>query len=145
MCRKCNFFYADAVSGEEQLGVPGHVFLLKFPESTPDAKYCSLQEYPRLDLALGCAVGGCWALPVFILFRHTCQRFSSLLLGMENLSSTSCMLFFRFVNNPPIQAVLWIVIHLCWGTWLSYGMKKLLKHNTKNSCISYEHEPRSFL
>ncbi|KAF7144003.1 hypothetical protein RHSIM_Rhsim05G0142900 [Rhododendron simsii] len=66
MCREYNnYFYADAESGEEQLGLLGLVFLHKFPESTPSVKYYSLKEYPQLDLALRCKIDESWALPVF--------------------------------------------------------------------------------
>ncbi|XP_058203599.1 protein NLP7-like isoform X2 [Rhododendron vialii] len=73
MCREYNnFFYADAESGEEQLGLPGRVFLNKLPESTPEVKCYSRKEYPQRDLALRCEIKGSWALPVFEQSSHTC-------------------------------------------------------------------------
>ncbi|KAG5549233.1 hypothetical protein RHGRI_014555 [Rhododendron griersonianum] len=65
MCREYNYFCADAESGEEQLGLPGRVFLHKFPESAPNVNYYSLKEYPQLDLALHCEICGSLALPEF--------------------------------------------------------------------------------
>ncbi|KAG5563481.1 hypothetical protein RHGRI_006044 [Rhododendron griersonianum] len=67
-----NFFYADAESREEQLGLPGRVFHNKFPESTPEVKCYSRKEYPQRDLALRCEIRGSWALPVFEQSSHTC-------------------------------------------------------------------------
>ncbi|KAI8554749.1 hypothetical protein RHMOL_Rhmol05G0121700 [Rhododendron molle] len=71
ICREYNF-YADAESEEEKLGLPGRVFLHKFPESTPSVKYYSLKEYPQRDLALHCTIRGSWALPVFERSSQTC-------------------------------------------------------------------------
>ncbi|XP_058194648.1 protein NLP7-like [Rhododendron vialii] len=65
-------FYADAESGEEELGLPGRVFLHKFPESTSDVKHYTLKEYPQLDLALRCFIRGSWAMPVFEHSSKTC-------------------------------------------------------------------------
>ncbi|KAG5563472.1 hypothetical protein RHGRI_006035 [Rhododendron griersonianum] len=67
-----NSFYADADSREEQLGLPGRVFLNKLPESTPDVKYYTLKEYPQRDLALRCEIESSWALPVFEHSSRTC-------------------------------------------------------------------------
>ncbi|KAF7116981.1 hypothetical protein RHSIM_RhsimUnG0007500 [Rhododendron simsii] len=67
-----NFFYADAESGEEQLGLLGRVFLNQLPESTPEVKCYSRKEYPQRDLALRCEIKGSWALPVFEQSSHTC-------------------------------------------------------------------------
>ncbi|KAF7150300.1 hypothetical protein RHSIM_Rhsim02G0245400 [Rhododendron simsii] len=73
MCREYNdFFYADAESGEEQLGLPGRVFLNKLPESNPEVKCYTRKEYPQRDLALRCEIKGSWALPVFEQSSHTC-------------------------------------------------------------------------
>ncbi|KAG5563515.1 hypothetical protein RHGRI_006073 [Rhododendron griersonianum] len=73
MCREYNnSFYADAESGEDQLGPPGRVFLNQLPESTPDVKYYSLKEYPQRDLALRCKIGSSCAVPVFLHSSHTC-------------------------------------------------------------------------
>ncbi|KAI8569800.1 hypothetical protein RHMOL_Rhmol02G0304900 [Rhododendron molle] len=73
MCREYNNkFYADAESGEDQLGLPGRVFLNKLPEYTPHVEHYTLKEYPQLDLALRCKIGVCWAVPVFEHSSHTC-------------------------------------------------------------------------
>ncbi|KAF7116983.1 hypothetical protein RHSIM_RhsimUnG0007400 [Rhododendron simsii] len=73
MCREYNNkFYADAESGEEQLGLPGRVFLNKLPECTPDVWHYTLKEYPQRDLAFHCDIYKSWALPVFEQSSHTC-------------------------------------------------------------------------
>ncbi|XP_058216412.1 protein NLP7-like [Rhododendron vialii] len=83
MCREYNnYFYADAESGEEQLGLPGRVFLHKFPESAPRVMHYSLKEYPQLDLALRCKINGSWALPVL-------ERSSQTYVGVLELVSAS--------------------------------------------------------
>ncbi|KAF7123065.1 hypothetical protein RHSIM_Rhsim12G0172300 [Rhododendron simsii] len=70
--KEYKYFYADAESGEEELGLPGRVFLHKFPESTSDVKHYTLKEYPQLDLALRCSIRGSWAMPVFEHSSKTC-------------------------------------------------------------------------
>ncbi|KAI8569805.1 hypothetical protein RHMOL_Rhmol02G0305100 [Rhododendron molle] len=73
MCREYNNkFYADAESGEDQLGLPGRVFLNKLPEYTPHVEHYTLKEYPQLDLALRCGIYASWGLPVFEHSSHTC-------------------------------------------------------------------------
>ncbi|KAF7151172.1 hypothetical protein RHSIM_Rhsim02G0245700 [Rhododendron simsii] len=73
MCREYNnCFYVDAESGEEQLGLPGRVFLYKLPEHAPDVEHYTLKEYPQRDLALRCGIFESWALPVFEQSSHTC-------------------------------------------------------------------------
>ncbi|KAG5512924.1 hypothetical protein RHGRI_038655 [Rhododendron griersonianum] len=73
MCREYdNSFYADAECAQEQLGLPGRVFLNQLPESTPDVWYYTRKEYPQFDLASSCGISGSWALPVFEHSSHTC-------------------------------------------------------------------------
>ncbi|KAF7114758.1 hypothetical protein RHSIM_RhsimUnG0078000 [Rhododendron simsii] len=74
ICREYNnSFYADAEEcAEEQLGLPGRVFLHQFPESTPDVMCYSLKEYPQRDLALRCKIGSSWAGPVFDHSSNAC-------------------------------------------------------------------------
>ncbi|KAG5563478.1 hypothetical protein RHGRI_006041 [Rhododendron griersonianum] len=73
MCRDYNnSFYADAECAQELLGLPGRVFLHQLPESTPDVKHYSLEEYPQRDLALRCKIESSLALPVFDHSSRTC-------------------------------------------------------------------------
>ncbi|KAE9451869.1 hypothetical protein C3L33_16230, partial [Rhododendron williamsianum] len=70
--RDYNSFYADAESGEEQLGLPGRVFLNQLPESTPKLEHYILKEYPQRKLAIRCCIKYSWGLPVFECSNHTC-------------------------------------------------------------------------
>ncbi|KAF7114762.1 hypothetical protein RHSIM_RhsimUnG0077800 [Rhododendron simsii] len=72
MCREYNSFYADAECAQEQLGLPGRVFLHQFPESNPFVELYTLKEYPQRDLALCCEIGSSLAVPVFDHSSHTC-------------------------------------------------------------------------
>ncbi|KAI8555745.1 hypothetical protein RHMOL_Rhmol05G0198700 [Rhododendron molle] len=89
MCREYNYFYADAESGEQQLGLPGRVFLHKFPECAPSVKHYSLKEYPQLDLALRCKIKGSWALPVFERSCETCVGVLELVFIINQPNSAS--------------------------------------------------------
>ncbi|CAA6673469.1 unnamed protein product [Spirodela intermedia] len=46
-------------------GLPGRVFLGKLPEWSPDVRYFSNYEYPRVNYAQQCDVRGSLALPIF--------------------------------------------------------------------------------
>ncbi|KAG5549234.1 hypothetical protein RHGRI_014556 [Rhododendron griersonianum] len=87
MCREYDFIYADAESGEEQLGLPGRVFLHKFPEFAPTVRRYSLKEYPQLDLALRCEINGSWALPVFERSSQTCVGVLELVSSLLGIST----------------------------------------------------------
>ncbi|KAF7113071.1 hypothetical protein RHSIM_RhsimUnG0164200 [Rhododendron simsii] len=72
MCREYNSFHADAECAEEQLGLPGRVFLNQLPEYNPDMKHYTLKEYPQLDLAISYGIESSCAEPVFDHSSHTC-------------------------------------------------------------------------
>ncbi|XP_058203644.1 protein NLP6-like isoform X2 [Rhododendron vialii] len=72
-------FYGDI--GEEELGLPGRVFLYKLPESAADVQYYSVKEYPQRDDASRCQVRASWALPVF-------EHSSQICVGVLELVST---------------------------------------------------------
>ncbi|CAN1196825.1 Protein NLP5 [Linum perenne] len=57
-------FQADLRS-KEFLGLPGRVFLAKFPEWTPDVRYFKPEEYPRKCFAAQYSISGSLAFPVF--------------------------------------------------------------------------------
>ncbi|KAJ4956658.1 hypothetical protein NE237_013441 [Protea cynaroides] len=65
--RTVSLMYMFSVDGEnnEELGLPGRVFRQKWPEWTPDVRFYSSKEYPRLTHALNYNVRGSLALPVF--------------------------------------------------------------------------------
>ncbi|XP_057511347.1 protein NLP6-like [Actinidia eriantha] len=64
MISKDYTFYVDGRNGEDDLGIPGRVYLNKCPESTPDVEYYSVKEYPQRAHALRCGVRQSLTLPV---------------------------------------------------------------------------------
>lgn len=54
------------------IGLPGRVFLGRLPEWTPDVRYFSSDEYPRVDFAQQYDVSGTLALPVFEKGSQAC-------------------------------------------------------------------------
>ncbi|PSS11219.1 hypothetical protein CEY00_Acc15549 [Actinidia chinensis var. chinensis] len=67
MISKDYTFYVD---GEEELGIPGRVYLNKCPECTPNVAYYSVKENPQRDYALRCGFRQSWTLPVI---EHSSQ------------------------------------------------------------------------
>ncbi|KAF8410302.1 hypothetical protein HHK36_002828 [Tetracentron sinense] len=57
---------------KDSVGLPGRVFLGKVPEWTPDVRFFSSKEYPRIDYAWQYNVCGTLALPVFERGSRTC-------------------------------------------------------------------------
>ncbi|XP_057511332.1 protein NLP7-like isoform X2 [Actinidia eriantha] len=70
MISKDYTFYVDGRTGEEELGIPGRVYLNKCPECTPNVEYYSVKEYPQRDSTLRCGVRQSWNLPVI---EHSSQ------------------------------------------------------------------------
>ncbi|GFQ02541.1 protein nlp2 [Phtheirospermum japonicum] len=64
-------FSADA-EAKEFFGLPGRVFLNKFPDWTPDVRFFRREEYPRVNHAQLHDVRGSLALPVFGQGRGIC-------------------------------------------------------------------------
>ncbi|KAJ6829203.1 protein NLP1-like [Iris pallida] len=56
----------------QTLGLPGRVFVGRVPEWTPDVRYFSSPEYPRVEHAQRCDVRGTVALPVFERGSRSC-------------------------------------------------------------------------
>lgn len=86
-------FCADEDS-KEGLGLPGRVFLGKFPEWTPDVRLFRLDEYPRVNYALMCDVRGSVALPVFDSRSGSC-------LGVVEIVTTTQKINYR----PEVESV----------------------------------------
>ncbi|XP_016543754.1 protein NLP7 [Capsicum annuum] len=65
--RMISLMYAFSVDGTDDgcIGLPGRVFMTKFPEWTPNVQYYSSKEFPQLDHALNYNIRGTLALPVF--------------------------------------------------------------------------------
>ncbi|GFS38073.1 NIN like protein 7 [Actinidia rufa] len=70
MISKDYTFYVDGRNGEEELGIPGRVYLNKCPECTPNVEYYSVKEHPQRNRALRCGVRQSWTLPVI---EHSSQ------------------------------------------------------------------------
>ncbi|XP_030522812.1 protein NLP2 [Rhodamnia argentea] len=80
-------FVADEDT-KESVGLPGRVFLGKLPEWTPDVRFFSSEEYPRLNYAQQYDVRGSLALPVF-------ERGSGTCLGVVEIITTSQKINYR--------------------------------------------------
>ncbi|CAA0823210.1 Protein NLP2 [Striga hermonthica] len=74
-------FSADA-SAKEFFGLPGRVFLNRFPDWTPDVRFFKREEYPRVNHAQEHDVRGSIALPVF-------EQGSGVCLGVVEIVTTS--------------------------------------------------------
>ncbi|VYS52607.1 unnamed protein product [Arabidopsis thaliana] len=70
------------------VGLPGRVFLQKFPEWTPDVRFFRRDEYPRIKEAQKCDVRGSLALPVF-------ERGSGTCLGVVEIVTTTQKMNYR--------------------------------------------------
>ncbi|CAH8363684.1 unnamed protein product [Eruca vesicaria subsp. sativa] len=79
-------FPAD--EGSTEGGLPGRVFLQKFPEWTPDVRFFRSEEYPRIKEAQKCDVRGSLALPVF-------ERCSGTCLGVVEVVTTTQKMNYR--------------------------------------------------
>lgn len=86
-------FAADMDSGESP-GLPGRVFLGRFPEWTPDVRFFRKDEYPRVDFAQKYHVSGTFAVPIFEHGSRTC-------LGVIEAIMTSQKINYR----PEIESV----------------------------------------
>jgi hypothetical protein len=64
-------FSAEVGTGQS-LGLPGRVFVGKLPEWTPDVRFFSTYEYPRVNYAHKFDVHGSIAIPVFERGSGTC-------------------------------------------------------------------------
>ncbi|XP_030512905.2 protein NLP2-like [Rhodamnia argentea] len=73
---------------KDHLGLPGLVFLGKLPEWTPDVRFFSTEEYPRINYARKYDVRGSLAVPVFEHGSGTC-------LGVVEVVMTSQKINYR--------------------------------------------------
>lgn len=78
-------FSADENSNEV-VGLPGRVFIGKVPEWTPDVRYFSRNEYPRVDHAHRYNVSGSIALPVFERGSRSCLGVVELVMTTQNIN-----------------------------------------------------------
>lgn len=80
-------FSADDDS-KDHIGLPGRVFIGKLPEWTPDVRFFSTKEYPRINYARQYDVRGSLAVPVF-------ERGSGTCLGVVEIVMTSQKINYR--------------------------------------------------
>ncbi|KAK6947946.1 PB1 domain [Dillenia turbinata] len=78
-------FSLDA-DNDVELGLPGRVFRHKLPEWSPNVKYYSTKEYPRLNYAIQSNVQGTLALPVFEPSGQSCVGVLELILTSQKIN-----------------------------------------------------------
>ncbi|KAL6907426.1 hypothetical protein ACP4OV_002465 [Aristida adscensionis] len=78
-------FSADE-SAREELGLPGRVFVGRVPEWTPDVRYFSTEEYPRVRHAQYFDIRGSVALPIFEPRSRACLGVVELVMTTQKIN-----------------------------------------------------------
>lgn len=81
-------FLADEES-HQAVGLPGRVFLWKLPEWSPDVRFFSSYEYPRVKDAQQYDVRGTIALPVFDKDNQSCLGVVELVMTTQKVNYSS--------------------------------------------------------
>jgi hypothetical protein len=81
-------FSADVKSGDSP-GLPGRVFIGRLPEWSPDIRYFTSYEYPRVRDAQYLDVHGTMGLPVFEKGSYNCLGVIELIMTRQKLNFTS--------------------------------------------------------
>lgn len=81
-------FSADVASGSSP-GLPGRVFIGRLPEWSPDVRYFTSYEYPRISHAQYLDVHGTMGLPVFERGNYSCLGVIELIMTKQKLNFTS--------------------------------------------------------
>lgn len=81
-------FSADVQSGDSP-GLPGRVFIGRLPEWSPDIRYFTSYEYPRVRDAQHLDVHGTMGLPVFEKGSYNCLGVIELIMTRQKLNFTS--------------------------------------------------------
>ena len=84
-----SFQFSAEENSDEIVGLPGRVFLGKVPEWTPDVRYFSSNEYPRVGHALRYNVSGTIALPVFERGSRSCLGVVELVMTTQKINYSS--------------------------------------------------------
>ncbi|KAF8406707.1 hypothetical protein HHK36_008799 [Tetracentron sinense] len=84
-----NYQFPAEEDSKELFGLPGRVFLRKVPEWTPNVRFFSSDEYPRIDYARRYDVRGTLALPVFGQGSRTCLGVIEVVLTTEKINYRS--------------------------------------------------------
>jgi hypothetical protein len=79
-------FSADVMSGTP--GLPGRVFIGRLPEWSPDVRYFTSYEYPRVSHAQILDVHGTMGLPVFEKGSYSCLGVIELIMTKQKLNFT---------------------------------------------------------
>src|SRR6185312_15541468 len=82
-------FSADVKSGASPPGLPGRVFIFRLPEWSPDIRYFTSYEYPRVRDAQHLDVHGTMGLPVFEKGSYNCLGVIELIMTRQKLNFTS--------------------------------------------------------
>ncbi|KAM3277423.1 hypothetical protein ACQJBY_045358 [Aegilops geniculata] len=82
-------FSADVASESSPIGLPGRVFIGKLPEWSPDVRYFTSYEYPRVNHAQYLDVHGTMGLPVFEKGSYSCLGVMELIMTRQKLNFTS--------------------------------------------------------
>ncbi|XP_014758418.1 protein NLP1 isoform X2 [Brachypodium distachyon] len=82
-------FSADVASESSPVGLPGRVFIGKLPEWSPDVRYFTSYEYPRVNHAQDLDVHGTMGLPVFEKGNYSCLGVMELIMTRQKLNFTS--------------------------------------------------------
>ncbi|GER57756.1 plant regulator RWP-RK family protein [Striga asiatica] len=89
-----NYHFSADKDAKEFFGLPGRVFLNRFPDWTPDVRFFKREEYPRVKHAQQHDVRGSIALPVF-------EHGSGVCLGVVEIVTTSQKVDF----SPELESV----------------------------------------
>ncbi|ONM57174.1 Protein NLP2 [Zea mays] len=81
-------FSADVKSGDSP-GLPGRVFIGRLPEWSPDIRYFTSYEYPRVRDAQYLDVHGTMGLPVFEKGSYNCLGVIELIMTRQKINFTS--------------------------------------------------------
>lgn len=80
-----DYYFSAEEDSDVWLGLPGRVFVKKFPEWTPDVQYYSSNEYPRIFHAQNYNIRGSLALPVFESENLSCVGVVELVMATQKV------------------------------------------------------------
>lgn len=81
--------FSAGEDSNEAVGLPGRVFLGRVPEWTPDVRYFSSYEYPRVNDAQRYDVRGSLALPVFDRNSRSCLGVVEVVMTTQKINYSS--------------------------------------------------------
>ncbi|ONK71922.1 uncharacterized protein A4U43_C04F13790 [Asparagus officinalis] len=84
-----SYRFSAEENSNEAVGLPSRVFLGRVPEWTPDVRYFSSYEYPRVDHAQRYNVCGTIALPVFERDSRSCLGVLEVVLTRQKINYSS--------------------------------------------------------